>query len=434
MPLKPIKVVIDNFQSLEHVEFEICGFTAIAGKSNIGKSAILRAISGSILNIPVSNLVRKDAKYCSVELQSEDWGFKWEKGERNVNRYWVNNKEQPLDKVGFGQTEITENFGFKSIKVGTDSVHPWYASQFHPIFLIDKSGTAITNFISEISRLKVLQDGILINVRQKRRLLDEAKLHEKNIEDLKLKESKLSKLPDLIALKLDLDDQFESIEEYAERIVAIEEFIASIQSLTIKVNKFSSINQLKLPIPVNPAAIDRISKMVSLLDRLNESATRIIPLRNAVATINVPTIDSIDKLDSMRKYLKINTLKKSVKSLESVKKVPSVQSPDKELDKLIKGTNAWKKSMLLKQKVDSLSVDVPIPDLKVTTEKLYKGNNILGRIELLQREKDTLEEQENNTKRELAEIESQLAKIPLCPTCGVPISSVKKPDHSCLLD
>lgn len=43
--IKPVKVSIKNFQSVSDIEFEIHGFTCITGPTNIGKSAIIRAIS-----------------------------------------------------------------------------------------------------------------------------------------------------------------------------------------------------------------------------------------------------------------------------------------------------------------------------------------------------------------------------------------------------
>jgi len=47
--LYPVKIRIKNFQSIEDLEIEVRGFTAITGKTNIGKSAIMRAISSAML-------------------------------------------------------------------------------------------------------------------------------------------------------------------------------------------------------------------------------------------------------------------------------------------------------------------------------------------------------------------------------------------------
>ena len=125
MKLKPVNVVINNFQSIDHLDMEICGFTAISGSTNAGKSAIVRAISSAILNNPVGGMVRKGASFCSVELSSEDWGFKWEKNDKGVNRAWIRGKDTPLDKLGQIQVPEITQMGFSSIEVGDDEIQPW---------------------------------------------------------------------------------------------------------------------------------------------------------------------------------------------------------------------------------------------------------------------------------------------------------------------
>ena len=167
--MNPIEVRIQNFQSIKDVSFRIHGFTTITGKTNIGKSAIVRAIAKSILNAPVTNMVRHGEKFCEVELHSEGWGFRWQKAEKGVNRYYIDGKENPLDSVGRGQVQEIADFGFGSIKIGESKyLYPWYASQFDPIFLLNQSGPAITDFISEVSRLDILQNGIVICNKKKK--------------------------------------------------------------------------------------------------------------------------------------------------------------------------------------------------------------------------------------------------------------------------
>ena len=126
--LVPVKVRIRNYQSLEDVEFEVAGFTCISGPTNIGKSAIVRAISGALLNAPAIKAVRKGKKFCTVELDGGDWSLKWEKS-KTVSRVWIPaDAEKPLTAVGRGQLDEVAAFGFQSIDVGRDKVQPWFAS------------------------------------------------------------------------------------------------------------------------------------------------------------------------------------------------------------------------------------------------------------------------------------------------------------------
>ena len=172
--LHPISVNISNFQSIENVDIEIYGFTCITGKSNIGKSAVIRSISSALKNSSVVGMVRKDEKFCSVSINTNGLDLKWEKGEKYSGRYELNGKK--YEKIGQSQLKELVDLGYGSIKIGSKDVFPWHASQFDPIFLLNDSGPAVTEFISEISRLNILQNSITISLRRKKRSLDKVKL------------------------------------------------------------------------------------------------------------------------------------------------------------------------------------------------------------------------------------------------------------------
>jgi len=248
--LSPIYARIQNFQSISDLEIEINGFTCITGITNIGKSAIIRAISGAFLNNPVVGAVRKGEKFCSVSLKSEDWEFIWEKGEpkSGINRYKIKKPEKKeLEKVGQGQLESISSMGFTSAQVGSKVIHPWFASQFEPIFLLNLSGPAVTDFISDISRLGVLQDCILLNVRGKKRVLDTVRVKSDEVELLKEKEQKLSQLDPLIVLDEELQAQYESIQEYEDRIQTGEALDRDLKQVARDIKGLQPIRDVWLP-------------------------------------------------------------------------------------------------------------------------------------------------------------------------------------------
>ena len=119
--LKPVHVEIENFQSIKSLKFDINGFTCITGKTNIGKSSILRAISSAISNRPVINFVRKGHKSCSVMLQSNcdvnPWGFEWEKFEKGSNKYKILGKNETLENTGSGQLSHVTEMGFRGVQI-----------------------------------------------------------------------------------------------------------------------------------------------------------------------------------------------------------------------------------------------------------------------------------------------------------------------------
>ena len=52
------EVEVRNFQSVEHAVFRIEGFTALVGRSNIGKSALVRAVKAALTGATGTDFVR----------------------------------------------------------------------------------------------------------------------------------------------------------------------------------------------------------------------------------------------------------------------------------------------------------------------------------------------------------------------------------------
>lgn len=411
-----IKVKIKNFQSISDLEFEIKGFTTITGRTNIGKSAIIRAISGSILNIPVTNLVRKGKKYCTVELISDQWSYKWEKGEKGVNRYWFPNLEAPLDKVGQGQIPQIAEIGFKSIKIGSEYINPWYASQFEPIFLINCSGSSVTEFISEVSRLKVLQTAISISVNTKQQKLKEVKIKKDSIEKLERKEKLLNPIDNVLPLQTELEEQLASIEEYGETVLQLEEWYSQIIVLNDQINKL----QVPLKIPNFPSLnLNKLKKMNEYNQKLEDHAQSIIKLKK-IKDINLPNAIStteINYLIILKKIINIIALENSIKLLSIPVSIPTDQL---NIDRLQKLTDLDDKIERLERQIALLDHHLSIPisiEIDTKLEKLIKWErNIME----LQRDIKNHEFQSNLLTSQIEKIDKELEQIPVCPTCGVP--------------
>lgn len=382
--LHPINVTIKNFQSISELDFEIYGFTCITGKSNIGKSSIVRAISGALINAPVGGAIRKGAKYCSVSLQSTDWGFIWEKG-AGVNRYHLRDKDKPLDKVGAGQIDQIANLGFQSVKVGSDKViYPWLASQFEPLFLINQSGPAITDFISEVSRLETLQDAIIINTRNKRRFLEEAKVKTENLDKIRQKEQTLSDLDQLLVVRDELDAQAFSIQQYEDQISNGKILSDKIFDNADKIDRLSKVESVKVP-----ETIEGFIELQAIYDhwmKLEKAAKNVIGIRGILAVL-VPSVP--EELEQIQNLATVETLANSIEFLQA--------------------------------SVEILSQPVPVPDPEEMPPELLTGWSILTRLEQLKAEETGFRKQLTSIEAELAEVKEQIDAIPVCPTCSRPV-------------
>ena len=160
-----MKVTIDNFQSLGHVELDLQGLTVITGPSDRGKSALVRAIEGALFNLPGDYFVRTGAQFAGVELEWPGHKVVWAKG-GGKNLFEIDG--QTYAKVGKDAPPRLQELGFRDELIGarqkedgsTDGgkwVRPQIAHQFDGIYLLDEPGPFINEVIVKLSRLGVLQ-------------------------------------------------------------------------------------------------------------------------------------------------------------------------------------------------------------------------------------------------------------------------------------
>lgn len=423
--MKPVHVRIRNFQSIESLEMEINGLTIVMGKSNIGKSAIVRAISSALLNKPVTNMVRHGAKSSLVTLESEDWGLEWEKAERGSNRYEIGGKT--LKNVGQGQLEDVAKMGFGSVRIGDQDVHPWLAPQWKPIFLLDIAGTAVTEFISGVARLKVLQDAIGMSLRGRRKRLDRAKLMDEELERLRQRESKFDGLDLLIEARDQLTRQKKSIDSYEERIVQGVKLIDALNGARSSIAVLEPAGDVSLPAPDLDGEVSTIRHMVEIHDGLTRTAEKVVTLKG-VERVSVPKAPS-EEAEALRRvgdYAAIVPLQRSVQVMEGVSNI-HVEAPPElqgEIERLHSMQSIWEALQRAVREIlplrDVGTVKVPQKAFRDGMERLRRGAETLRGIETAKQDVSSLEQSYGETVASLKVVEDELSSMPLCPTCGQP--------------
>ncbi len=423
MTQDPVRIRIQNDQSVEDVELEVSGFTCITGKTNAGKSAMMRAISGAILNQPVVGMVRKGAKFCTVEVSSSGWGFRWEKGEKGINRYTINGKV--YDKVGQVQLPEVNSMGFGSIKVGDKEVQPWWSSQFSPLFLLDKSGPQVTDFISEVSRLTVLQDAIVLAARGKRGATDEAKAKSDEAAKLREKAARVAPAEQLEGLHRDLEAQAESIREYEAKLALSESLELRMSTAASKIRALSGAAAVAVPEDGLEGRVAELATMHRLWCLLEACAKRVIALKEApkVPVPEAPDAEAARYAEASR-FSGIDVLRRSVAAMEGVRAVavPDSGPISAEAGRIAAGAAALEKIARLSESVRTLSAQVSVPD-DPGLERHREGVRALERAAALQQEVSNLSRKALNLDLEFGELCRSIAAIPSCPTCARPMAA-----------
>lgn len=108
-----LKVNLENFQSISKGTLEfVQGINIIVGQSNSGKSAILRAIKGTVLNPNGSQkYIQKGTDGFKVGIEYEGNSIEWARGTKSSPKYVVNGEEYL--KVGSSNlTDVLDKSGF----------------------------------------------------------------------------------------------------------------------------------------------------------------------------------------------------------------------------------------------------------------------------------------------------------------------------------
>lgn len=150
-----IRIRLKNFQSIAQADITVDGLTVLAGKSNSGKTSVVRAYRGLFNNSPAKPYVRTGEKSLEVSLEYEDGQtLTWRKG-AGVNEYIVNGKT-----IAGGQTcpdEVREVGGTYPIQAGTSTIWPQIASQEEGMnFLTHLPGSVLADAISDAERVGIL--------------------------------------------------------------------------------------------------------------------------------------------------------------------------------------------------------------------------------------------------------------------------------------
>jgi len=257
-----MKVSIRNFQAFEDVTINVEGVTTIVGPSNIGKSALVRAITAALFSRPGDNFVRKGTKSSVVLLEDVpgvDGYIEWEKG-KGVNRFNIGSVV--YDKVAMEVPLVIRNAGYRDIKIRDSYIRPQVAEQFDRLFLLDRPGSFISDVLLEahrISTLKKAGQSCSGDLRQNKMLRNV------RIKDLKTAQGQLDAVADVesfISRMKALKSEFRELKEAHERVKRVKE-------LRTRLSAIKESTTIKLPAHTefNSATYETVERLQDLLRR-----------------------------------------------------------------------------------------------------------------------------------------------------------------------
>jgi len=309
-----VRVEVHDFQSIQDGVVDIDGFSVVVGRSNIGKSALVRAIKASLTGAPADTYVRhgpdcqrllkgsKSCKcFCSVRLQGPGLDLLWEKGD-SVNRYVHNGTEHTV--VGKGTPEFLGP-GFAPIHIGGDTTATLLqvADQFRPLFILDRSGTAVADVLSDVAKLDQINDASRAVERDRRESAATRRVREKDLKEL----------DDTLALYADLDAvlaRVKAVEAGGEAVASLESKLktldrltAASEAVTSAISALAPIGELELSSLAQ--VTEQSAKLKALtrwLDFIQVKSASVAALKG-VADVSIPDLSRITAQAATRSRL-----------------------------------------------------------------------------------------------------------------------------------
>lgn len=422
-----LKVEIENIQAVKKASIEIEGFTAVVGRSNSGKSSLIRGIHAALTNKSPKTIFRTGTKESRVKIEDESKGIsiEWKKGEK-INAYTIDGKE--FTKVGKEVPKEIEEHGFKEIRVNEEALEVQFSRQHEYIFLLNRSGGFVADFISKITKADVLTGAVKDCESDIRKCNDNLKVSTKEKENL---DEQLQRFIGLDQLEKDLDETVADI----EMSVKLSDTVALLDEACEQKKTADSLIKRLAEIPTVPSLsfdVDEISNLdrhIKLRDELKSEMT---------ALSNIPGIPDcsfdLPSLVSVEGWIRERDEQKGryvlLKSLEQVV-VPEADFKISDLEIIDRAYQASKQSI----------PDLPkIPDLEALKGQLdltLKLQGLSAEYETIERDllgvQDEISDKSKQLKEYLkqkTELQKQLGE---CPTCGRGFDGSKE-DENCLAD
>lgn len=396
-----IEVEIQNFQSIEQVAFRIEGFTALVGRSNIGKSAVVRALQCALTAATGNDFVRhgescerrlKGNKKCrcqtTVTIKLGERTVKWEKGD-NVNQYTITEggEDTLFTALERGQPDFLKP-DFELVQVGTKNDLIQIGEQFAPIFLLDQSGSATADVLSDVARLEDLNKAIRLVNKDRKEAVSTRKVRETDVKDLEERLTGYEGLDQALTDATAIDGAYEDLSEAQRASAKLEEWVEDQERLD------AAVGALKAALKVSQPDISGLNSQAAKTFQLMEFYEQI---RHAAPTIR--RLQGIEKI-----------------KLPSMTEVDALAKKRDQLDRWVTGVQAAKKTYTALTGVTK----VKLPDLKPLTDEathLEKLEVWLARMSKLQKAEAELAKQLATADEEAKAILAEFDDLGICPTC-----------------
>lgn len=317
-----MKLKVSNYQSIKSAEVELDGFVVVTGESNLGKSALLRALRGAVFGQQGDHFVHHGASHSVVTLIDSST-IEWQKVHKDRR---ATDLQTHLDvdgvvheRYGHDHEPILGKLGYKKIETAAGYRLPQFAFQHDPPFLISETPTVVAEVFKMLGRVDVITAAQTMSKKDLRETEQTRKLRTKDAEDAQLVfaaiqglgelEGKFSDLTETCILAVQEWQRLNDVLSGAEQVHSLRtEILAEppvLPRLGVQIAQLDGIKRGReiedVLVPIPPALPD-LDSLTSTLSRVEEVARLSqdgSPLLPPPATPVIPDTTSLDRIDAL---------------------------------------------------------------------------------------------------------------------------------------
>jgi hypothetical protein len=404
-----IEVEVQNFQSIERIAFLVEGFTAFVGRSNIGKSAVVRALRCALTGAPGTDFVRhgpscerrvRGVKKCkcqaSVRVKLPELTFLWEKGD-SVNQYtvWRDGVDEPevYSKIDRGTPDFLLSL-FTPVKVGTRQELLQVSEQFSPIFLLNQGGNTVADVLSDVAQLDQINMAMGLVNKDRKSALATRTVREKDIAELGTSLERYEGLDAAVARARSAEQSYKALRGAQESLQRLDGYLGSLRALKASIGALRAATAPSTP-DAKPLADKSIGlhQLAGYFQAVYDRAMVVRRLRG-IEKVGVPGASPLqetsDKLSRIEGWLE--QLRRIKARLEGLKRMGRLAVP-------------------------------AAPALQQTQERLVTLDRLISKQGRLVGAQGGLEAELAEVESEEQEILGAFGELGICPTCSQAIDA-----------
>lgn len=446
-----IDVEIKDFQAIEILNFSIEGFTAVVGRSNIGKSSIVRALKAALSGAEGSDFVRHNSEMCSrvtrgtkkcqcqcsVHFKFEDGRrLLWEKGDA-INQYtaWSAEGEKTVySSVGGKGTDAPSMLeeGFTPVDIGQKKHLLQVADQFDPLFLLNLSGTVVADVLSDVAQLDGINQAMREASKDRRSAAATRKVRDEDVKTLEAQLEKYEGLGQQVAEARQIEQSFQGVLTHQQEVSKLTQYATDYVRTGMALKALQRAVEPPLP-PLEPLNVSsiRYSEAERMLLEL-EVGVREIRSLLGVQNIVTPDVQALkSKADQVRTaselHKRLAAVAISIRDLRDVEGVtvpelPSALEKASDLQKV----SAWDLRLQKLERTlgqyagfDGLSTgQLDSTSLRQFKDRVVEVGSFHKRLQSLEADISQTEASLEEATSEEASILGDFKALGVCPTCS----------------